>query len=156
MRRMRGLVRRWAMVLSVAAFACIHAADARAASLLELGTWLGGPRYDAIVPLCEEPGPLATIQARFATKEQRFWNSSLQIVAFERIRETAFMPWASGTIPRRFCSGKVLISDGSLRPIHYSIGENTGLIGATYGVEWCVVGLDRNWAYNPGCKMARP
>jgi hypothetical protein len=26
----------------------------------------------------------------------------------------------------------------------------------TWGVEWCVVGLDRNWAYNPRCKMARP
>jgi len=26
----------------------------------------------------------------------------------------------------------------------------------TWGVEWCVVGLDRNWAYNPTCKMAQP
>jgi len=26
----------------------------------------------------------------------------------------------------------------------------------TWGVEWCVVGLDRNWAYNPACKMAQP
>ena len=25
-----------------------------------------------------------------------------------------------------------------------------------WGVEWCVVGLDRNWAYNPACKMAQP
>jgi hypothetical protein len=24
------------------------------------------------------------------------------------------------------------------------------------GIEWCIVGLDRNWAYNPACKMARP
>ena len=23
------------------------------------------------------------------------------------------------------------------------------MIGMTWGVEWCVVGLDRNWAYNP-------
>jgi len=30
------------------------------------------------------------------------------------------------------------------------------MIGQTYGVEWCVVGLDRNWAYSPSCKMARP
>jgi hypothetical protein len=26
----------------------------------------------------------------------------------------------------------------------------------TWGVEWCVVGLDRNMAYNPNCQMARP
>ena len=24
------------------------------------------------------------------------------------------------------------------------------------GVEFCVVGLDRNWAYNPACKAAGP
>jgi hypothetical protein len=30
------------------------------------------------------------------------------------------------------------------------------MVGATWGVEWCVVGLDRNWAYNPACQMARP
>ena len=30
------------------------------------------------------------------------------------------------------------------------------MIGSSWGVEWCVVGLDRNWAYNPACKMARP
>jgi len=30
------------------------------------------------------------------------------------------------------------------------------MLGTSYGVQWCVVGLDRNWAYNPQCKMARP
>lgn len=143
-------------VLTVAAVLLGFAAESRAASLWELNFWLPGPRYDAVVPLCEEPGPLAKIQSRFATKEGRFWNSELQIVSFEEVREVAFMPWASGTIPRRFCSGKVLVSDGKVRPIYYSIAEDTGMIGATYGVDWCVVGLDRNWAYNPSCKMARP
>jgi hypothetical protein len=30
------------------------------------------------------------------------------------------------------------------------------VIGSEYGVEWCVAGLDRNWAYNPACRAARP
>ena len=34
--------------------------------------------------------------------------------------------------------------------------EDTGMIGASFGVQWCVVGYDRNWAYNPACRMARP
>jgi hypothetical protein len=148
--RIRGLA------VGFALSAALWAVDARAASLLELNFWLSGPRYDAVVPLCDEPGALGTIQSTFATKEGRFWNSELQIVGFERVREVAFMPWASGTIPRRFCTGRVLVSDGIARPIHYSIAENTGIIGTGYGVEWCVVGLDRNWAYNPGCRMARP
>ena len=38
----------------------------------------------------------------------------------------------------------------------YSINEDLGIIGFGFGVEWCVGGLDRNDAYAPNCKMARP
>lgn len=129
---------------------------AQAASPLELNFWLSGPRYDAVVPLCHEPSMLGEIQFRFGDKESRFWNSTLQIVGFDKVREVAFRPWVEGSIPRRFCTGVALVSDGIARPIHYSIGESSGTIGAGPGVEWCVMGLDRNWAYSPGCKMARP
>ena len=30
------------------------------------------------------------------------------------------------------------------------------MLGIGYGIEWCVVGLDRNWAFNPLCKAAAP
>ncbi len=85
-----------------------------------------------------------------------FWHSDLSISGFQGVREIAFRPWAPDTIPRRFCAGIALTSDGIERELYYSIGEDTALIGATWGVEWCVVGVDRNWAFNPGCKMARP
>ena len=130
--------------------------EARAASFWEQNFWLSGPRYDAYVPACEDYGPLRKIQGRFSEKEGRFWNSALQILAFEEVREIAFRPWAAEAIPRRFCRAVVVISDGARRPLYYSIGESAGMIGASWGVEWCVVGLDRNWAYNPACKMARP
>jgi len=128
----------------------------RAAGWLEKNFWLSGPRYDSNVPLCEEPGPLNKIVARFATKEGRFWNSALTIVGFEKIREVAWEPWSSGTIPRRYCTGSVLVSDGKRHQINYSIIEDGGMISASYGVEWCVVGLDRDWANNPNCRAARP
>jgi hypothetical protein len=108
------------------------------------------------VPACDTGFALGLIQARFWEKELRFWHSNLSITGFENIRETAYLPWAPDTIPRRFCSAVALISDGIPRPVHYSIGEDTGFAGAVWGVEWCVVGLDRNWVYNPGCRMARP
>ena len=130
--------------------------SAGAASWSEKNLYLIGPRYDAVLPPCDEPSALATIQRRFATKEGRFWNSNLQIVNFDRIRETALRPWAEGSIPRRYCSGQALISDGRWRAVHYSIVEDGGMIGASWGVQWCVVGIDRNWAYNPACKMAKP
>jgi hypothetical protein len=130
--------------------------EGHAASILEQNFWLSGPRYDAVVPLCQEAGPLGKIQARFSEKEGQFWNSDLQIVGFENVREVAFRPWAEGTIPRRFCTATALVSDGVKRKLDYSIGEDTGWLGVTWGVEWCVVSLDRNWAYNPSCKMALP
>ena len=75
---------------------------------------------------------------------------------FENIREVAFRPWADNTIPRRFCNARALTSDGKWRMVHYSIIEDGGMIGASWGVEWCVVGVDRNWANNPACRMAKP
>ena len=132
------------------------AGPASAASIFELNFWLSGPRYDGVLPPCDVAGGARHHRVAFAQKEGRFWNSDLTIQGYERIRETAFRPWAPNTIPRRFCSALALVSDGLKHPIHYSIAETTGLIGAGSGVEWCVVGLDRNWAYSPACKMARP
>jgi hypothetical protein len=128
----------------------------RAAGWLEKNFWLSGPRYDSNVPLCDEHGPLDKIVARFATKEGRFWNSALTIVGFENIREIAWEPWSSGIIPRRYCTASVLVSDGKRHHINYSIIEDGGMISASYGVEWCVAGLDRDWANNPNCRAARP
>ena len=126
----------------------------QAAGWLEKSAWMSGPRYDAVLPHCE--AALGTIAERFATKEGRFWNSDLQILDFERVRQTAFMTWRTGTVPRRFCAAVAAVSDGRKRAVYYSIVEDGGMIGASWGVEWCVVGLDRNWAYNPGCRMAQP
>jgi hypothetical protein len=139
-----------------ATLASLPAGGAGAASWLEMNFYLSGPRYDGVLPPCDAPEALGRISSRFNQKENRFWNSDLAILGFERIRETAFRAWAANTIPRRFCSGVVEVSDGSKRAIHYTIAEDTGMIGARWGVEWCVVGLDRNWAYAPACKMARP
>jgi hypothetical protein len=142
------------VVLALAAGLC--GADAQAANIFEKNFWLSGPRYDGKLPACQEPWALAIIAKRFAQKETRFWNSALSIVHFEGIKETAYRPWADDTIPRRYCSAVVLISDGLRRPVHYSIIEDAGMAGQVDGVEWCVVGLDRNMAYSPACKMARP
>lgn len=134
----------------------VGATSVQAANWFEKNFWLSGPRYSGDIPACDDSFALAQIQQAFSEKEGRFWNSALSISGFERIHETAFSPWAPQAIPRRFCSAVANVSDGVRRPIHYSIIEDGGIIGAIFGVEWCVVGLDRNWAYNPACRMARP
>jgi hypothetical protein len=146
-------------VLAIAVAAAVTAGaatSAQAASWLEKNFWLSGPRYDHYVPLCTDRGPLDKITSRFANKESDFWNSSLKITRFDDIREIAWEPWSDGTIPRRFCTAHVVVSDGKRHLINYSIIEDGGMIGSEYGVEWCVAGLDRNWAYNPSCRAARP
>ena len=127
---------------------------AQAANPLELNFGLFGPRYDGRVKECE--AAVSTIISQFQEKESTFWNSSLTITSYGRIHEIAFRPWQSDNIPRRYCSGDVMLSDGKVRTVHYSIVEDGGFAGFGQGVEWCVTGLDRNWAYNPGCKAARP
>jgi len=143
----------WVVFAAVAALLLVGS-PAQSADWLEMNFWLSGPRYDNVVPRCE--AGLSKIADRFATKESRFWNSDLHILGFEGVREIAFDPWTTQTIPRRFCTAVALMSDGRKRAVRYWIGEDTGFIGATWGVEWCVVGLDRNWAYNPSCLMAGP
>jgi len=127
---------------------------AQAANPLELNFGLFGPKYDGRVAECERA--LTTIAYQFQEKEGKFWNSALTITGFGRIHETAFRPWQSDNIPRRYCSGDVMLSDGKMRAVHYSIVEDGGFAGFGQGVEWCVTGLDRNWAYSPGCRAAKP
>jgi hypothetical protein len=146
----RGLAAGFGVLFGLLAFG----QTAEAASPWELNFWLSGPRYDGVVSGCERA--VETISTQFREKESTFWNSPLQIMSFGRIHETAFRPWQSDNIPRRYCSAEVMLNDGKHRTVHYSIIEDGGYAAHGEGVEWCVTGLDRNWAYNPGCRSARP
>ena len=139
-------------------------------SVLLIGAALAGPAlareidpaerrelpFDTVIPACHDGTVLGDIASRFRIAEARFWNSSLQILAFERIRQVAWRPWGLDYVPRRFCSGVVVTSDGARRRIDYSVREDLGFIGATWGTEWCIQGLDRHYAYAPACKQAQP
>ena len=84
-------VRTFAAVMALA-LVTAFAGESRAANIFEKNFWLSGPRYDAVVPLCEDGSVMSKIQDRFSTKESRFWNSALQIVGFESVREISFRP----------------------------------------------------------------
>ncbi|RDV04863.1 hypothetical protein [Undibacter mobilis] len=128
--------------------------SARAAGWIEKGIYLSGPNYDGDLPSCE--AALGEITSRFESTQARFWNSNVQILGYERVREVAYSPWAKGTVPRRFCSAVADVSTGRKHVVNYYITEDGGMIGATWGVTYCVVGFDSNMVYSPACKMARP
>ena len=93
---------------------------------------------------------------QFQEKESTFWNSTAADHALRPIHETTFRPWQSDNIPRRYCTADVMLNDGKSRTVHYSIIEDGGFAGFGQGVEWCVTGLDRNWAYNPAAGPPGP
>jgi hypothetical protein len=145
---------RWVRTAAIAAVLSVGAfAPAKAAGWLEKSFYMFGPDFTAELPACENA--LDVIAWQFSIKESRFWNSDLKILSWENVQEIR-NTWAPDTIPRRFCRAVANVSDGKAHVVNFWIGEDTSLIGGGPGVEWCVVGLDRNWAYNPRCKMALP
>ncbi len=134
--------------------AASFAGPAAAAGWLEKSFYMSGANYTGYLPPCELA--LGAITAQFREKEGAYWNSDLSILGYERVREVAYNAWAPGTIPRRYCQAVAEVSDGRKRRVNFWIGEDTSFVGFAPAVTWCVVGLDRNWAYSPACKMALP
>ena len=113
------------------------------------------PYYD-VLPKCADQGPLQRISSRFHARETEFWKSGLEIVAYDKVREIGDRSTGLDYIPRRYCQARATFNDGKVREVSYWIGEATGMVGFDWGLEWCVVGLDRHNALAPNCKMARP
>jgi hypothetical protein len=112
--------------------------------------------YSGTIPPCDYEYALAKVSQHFAEKEDRFWNSQITIEKIEKIRHVAYRPWGLDYIPRRYCTGTAHLSNGKKTRVDYSIREDLGIIGIGFGVEFCVVGYDRNRAYAPNCRMAQP
>jgi hypothetical protein len=112
--------------------------------------------YTGRLPPCDDTGVTSRIHDRFGEKEHEFWDSTLQIVSYDKFREIGFRANGLGYIPRRYCVARALLNDDKEHTVIYQIQEDLGIIGWGYGVEWCVVGLDRNLAYAPACGALRP
>jgi hypothetical protein len=112
--------------------------------------------YSGDLPACDHPEVLSTIRSRFQQRESGYWNSSLTIDAIDRVGVTATRPWGRDFIPRRFCHARAALSNGDRHSLIYSIMEDGGIISFSWGVQWCVVGLDRNMHFAPECRAARP
>lgn len=112
--------------------------------------------FSGKVPVCHDDGVLARIQARFSQRESGYWKSGLEIQTFTGIRETGLRTAGVDLIPKRYCDARAVMNDGKVRHVRYWIGENQGIIGWSWGVEWCVVGLDHHNAFGPSCRAAGP
>lgn len=112
--------------------------------------------YSGRLPACDDPAVLGHVTSAFSDREKSYWGSGLELVEFRRPREIGYRSWGWSFIPRRFCVAHSRTNDGRKRLVSYNIAEQQGIASLSWGVEWCVSGLDRSLAYAPGCKMARP
>ena len=135
--------------------------------------------WNSLLPQCSDSSVLGWIQSRFSDREGQYWGSGLDVTGFNAIRETGFRTTGLDYIPRRYCSAQAVMNDGRLRTVHYSVIEDMDMTGGDalrsvlssltfgtirngpsvlphWGVDWCIVGLDRNLAYGLNCNAARP
>ena len=105
---------------------------------------------------CDNPGILARIQGVFRTTQNAYWKEDLQLKSFDRVRELSLRGNGTEYIPRRYCIARGHFSNDSVHTVIYDIEESQGVIGFGDGVEWCVVGLDRMFAFSPACSSLRP
>jgi hypothetical protein len=112
--------------------------------------------YVGDLPPCDDGAVLARIQSRFRASESEYWGTGLGISGFSEIREIGYRTNGLDHIPRRYCTALAVLIDRKTYPLTYNIIEDGGIIGFGFGVEWCLVGLDRLYAFAPHCKMAAP
>jgi hypothetical protein len=112
--------------------------------------------YSGSIPLCDNRRVLSVINDKFRLRESKYWFSGLVILGFGEIEEIGLRTNGIDYIPRRYCRARVVMNDNRLREISYSIAEGLGPIGIGFGTEWCIAGLDRNYAFGLDCRSARP
>jgi hypothetical protein len=112
--------------------------------------------YSGELPACDDPGVLADVSSRFADRESGAWNSPLRIAGYHTVKELGLRSNGLDYIPRRYCLARAFGDDSRRFTVVYQLQEDLGPIGFGYGLEWCVVGLDRTLAYAPKCGALRP
>jgi hypothetical protein len=100
------------------------------------------PGYSNVVEACASPAALNEIHDHFQKREEEYWHSGLQIVAFTRVAEIRGLPHAAYSIAQRNCTATALMNDGRKHIIRYGLVENAGWLGLVDGAVFCVSGLD--------------
>ena len=114
----------------------------------------GFHHYDS----CDSPGVLRRITNRFRMLDANVLDAGLSIEEIYDVRENGFN-YTPRTeiqlIERRFCQGRVAMSDGKTRSIWFLIESGQGFAGYGDNVEFCIAGLDPWHIYGAHCRSVR-
>lgn len=106
-------------------------------------------------PQCDEARVLSKIISRFNWAERRQWKRGFGLEEVRQPRERTGEEWPGSDIPRRFCRGHAILSNGTHPTVHYLIEGGQGFAGNGFKVEFCVDGLDPWRVYDGRCRVVR-
>lgn len=114
------------------------------------------PAAPAIGPACDTPDVLRRIMSRFDSTEARYWKTGVRMALITDARPTSFRDLPPATTFIRYCAATAYLTDGARHELVYWMRSNQGFAGYGWGVEYCLVGRDRQMSYAPQCRMLRP
>ncbi|MEM8878721.1 MAG: hypothetical protein AAGD23_12750 [Pseudomonadota bacterium] len=103
-------------------------------------------------PHCDNAKVIGRVQARFAETERTYWNSGLHILDIWSPREISHRHWEPALIASRSCQAHARLNDGRDVAVIYRIRSEQGFVGVSWGVDYCIVGDDPTYSYQPGCR----
>lgn len=112
------------------------------------GPWKG--------PACDDPKVLGRIASHFDQAEAAYWHTGIRMAHITEARESAFRDWDPLIIATRYCTGSAYLTDGRNYGLVYWLRSEQSFAGVSWGVQFCLLGRDRDFAYAPACKMLRP
>lgn len=119
---------------------------------------VAGP-FDKLVragfPQCDDAKVLKRIVKRFNKAEDKTWNRGFYLEEIERIQERNVRQNEDLQIPRRYCRGHALLTNGKHPALFFLIESGTGLAGNGFSVEFCLAGYDRWREFDGSCRSIK-
>jgi hypothetical protein len=103
-------------------------------------------------PQCDNRKVLERVRLRFAETEEAYWQSGLIISHVGLPREVSHRHWDPALIASRSCEAQAELNDGRHVALVYRIRSEQGFAGFSWGVDYCIVGDDPTYSYQPGCR----
>ncbi len=110
-------------------------------------------------PHCEDPKVQSRIVSGFRHKARNeLHRPDLGIAQIVHIHQNRFEPQKhvdTFTVPRRYCKGTAMLTNGDHRTVWYLIEGGAGFATIGANVEFCVSGFDHWNVYNSYCRVLR-
>ncbi|MCF6321964.1 MAG: hypothetical protein L3J32_09380 [Rhizobiaceae bacterium] len=107
------------------------------------------------LPVCTNTGVLEKVVKRYNKADSNLWQKGVRMNAINGAREHTVNPLYESAIDRRYCRAKAYLSNGQHYTVYFLIERGMGLAGTGWGVEYCLRGSDKWYAYGSGCRVLR-